>query len=181
MKNDNFNKVYNDILNEDNKKFTYQFGEDLPEEYLTDIPQIKQCKFTRHFLIELRDEEEKWKCKITKEVLYKNIQKFLQKLFENKNLVNKIDKNEYKRVSFECIFSTTEKFNNNKNFHAIIPVDINSKYIKNGIIEYYFLFDTFYLKDSESYEEFKKQNYRSKERPNQEPVLILGESVEDNK
>ena len=97
MKNDNFDKVYNNILNQKNQKFTYQFGEDLPEEYLTDIPQVKQCKFTRHFLIELRNEEEKWNCKITKEILYKNVQKFLIKLFSDKSLMKKIDKNEYKK------------------------------------------------------------------------------------
>lgn len=179
MKKNKFNQIYKNIINEDFHPFSKQDGdEDLPKEYLINFPQIKQCLLTNHLGIERSNEEGFNYNSVSKEIIFKNIQLFLKAIFENKNLLNKINRNEYRNKSFECLCSTTHKFNGKENSHLCIVMNVNSRSHGDGTIEYYFLCKTIYTKTQKEYKIFVKQKYKSTKHPNQEPVLIIGENIE---
>ena len=176
-----FNKVYSDIINENYKTFPCSEGSiNLPQQYLVNLPQVKQCVVSNHSRRAKADEDNaKLNYTISDEILYKNIQLFLEKIFNDIELVRKINRSEIESYSIECICSTQEKFDNDQNKHLIIPLMINAKEI-NGKYEYYVAVKTIEIKNKQEYDVFAKQGYKSidKKRKFQIPVLTIGESIE---
>lgn len=181
MKNDKFNQTYENIINESNKTFEKESGaQDLPQQYLINLPQIKQCILSNHFGRALADEDNlKLKYTISKDILYKNIQLFLEDIFHNKNLLKRINNSEVESYSMEFLCNTSEKFDGDKNKHLVIPFIIHAKKVDNKY-EYYIKLKTLEIKNSKSYQAFAKNGCKStkKEHKYQIPITILGEDIE---
>lgn len=182
MEKNKFNQIYKNIINENYKPFKRRSGDrDLPQEYLVNLPQIKQCILPNHFGRAVADQDDpKKNYFISNQILYRNIQLFLQKIFSDKNLVRKINNSEIQSYTIECLCNTSEQFDRDKNKHLVIPFMINAKEISNGIFEYYVLAKTLEIKNIQAYSSFVKNGYKStrKEHNHQIPVIILGEDVE---
>lgn len=175
-----FNNLCNLIL-EANNPFPSKDGEFLPSQYLT-IPSIKQCLIHKHLFHQIiwRDSKQFQYIKsadVIKNYTFKNIQLALEQIFKNKQLLEKINENEYLQNSIEFIIST-DQFALLKNLHLILILKVNSKSDINDNNKYYTCFITSFCKNDEEFEIFKKQGYKSLNHPEQIPVHIIGESID---
>lgn len=174
-----FEQLYNKIISEATSMFRKTNGFiQLPKEYLTKIPQVKQCLITGHCLQRYRDKVV-YKYNIRdNSILYRNLQEFLYRLLNSQYMLKKIDQKQNTTKSMQYICSTTRQYAGIKGLHLCLSMKINSNTLEDGSKEYYVLFTTCFTKTGDLWYKFQKQGHMSKQHPEQMPALIVGENIE---
>lgn len=156
------NKLYQIIL-EANDEFSYSDSIQLPSKYLT-IDSIKQCIISNHLIRQIAWRDNKQfqyisDIEIIKKYTYRNIQLALEYIFNNKQILQKINDNEFNKNSIEFIIST-DNFALINDLHLILILKVNSKSDIYDNNKYYTCFVTSYLKDKNKFKEFQKNRFK---------------------
>lgn len=156
------NKLYS-LIYEDNKIFSYNNATQLPSKYLT-IDSIKQCIISDHIFQQISWRDNKQfqyisDIEIIKKYTYRNIQLALEYVFNNKQILQKINDNEFNKNSIEFIIST-DNFALINDLHLILILKVNSKSDIYNNNKYYTCFVTSYIKDSNKFNEFQKNRFK---------------------
>ena len=168
-----FEEVYKQIISEGNKPFK-GMSVAVPERYLVNLPQVKQCILAQHFFDRFYQ-----RLPITtgRQILYRNIQLFLEKIFNDKGCLSVIDFNEDENDPLTFYCSTIDQFNGQKGTHLCVIIKINSKTV-NTKKEYYVQMTTMFIDDDKEYDNLVKNGYLSTKHPDQVPITIIGQSFE---
>ena len=167
-----FNKLYNLIM-EGRKPF--RGARNLPQQYLENLPNVK-CTIDQHFLDRYY---QRFDIKLNPpSIVYKNVQLFLEKIFNDKGCVELIDYNEDEKDPMQFYCSTVEQFNGRKGSHLCVIIKINSKTNQEGKKEYYCLLTTIYVDSQQEYDQLRKTGYLSTKHTEQIPITIIGQSFQ---
>lgn len=168
-----FDRVYNRIISEGNRPFKC-VSVAVPKQYLENLPQVKQCILAQHFFDRFY---QRLPVSTGRQILYKNIQLFLEKIFKDKSCLEVIDFNEQEKdpITFYC--STVDQFNGQKGTHLCVIIKINSNTVNNQK-EYYVQMTTMFVDDDKEYDKLVKNGYLSTKHPDQIPITIIGQSFQ---
>ena len=168
-----FDQLYNRIISEGRKPF--RGARDLPSKYLENLPNVK-CTLDQHFLDRYY---QRFDIKLVQpDIIYRNVQLFLEKIFNDKGCVQLIDFNEDQNDPMQFYCSTVEQFNGRKGSHLCVIIKINSRTKENGKKEYYCLLTTVYVDSAQEYDQLIKNGYLSTKHQDQIPITIIGQNFE---